>query len=125
MENVQREIDELNVAEHDRYGKGSVMVWKGINVNGKTDLHAIENGTLIALSYCNELRDLFVRPYAGSLGQEPIMMDDNAGLHHAHVTDAYLEHKNVKIQSARITYVTSNFGGAQTFAVATRECVDI
>ena len=26
-------FDELNVAEHDRYGKGSVMVWKGINVN--------------------------------------------------------------------------------------------
>ena len=32
---------------------------------------------------------------------------------------------NVKIQSARITCVTSNLGGAQTFAVATRGCVDI
>ena len=28
-------FDEFNVAEHDRYGKGSDMVWKGINVNGK------------------------------------------------------------------------------------------
>ena len=28
-------FDELNVAEHERYGKGSVMVWKGIKVNGK------------------------------------------------------------------------------------------
>ena len=25
----------LNVAEHDRYDKGSVMVWAGISVNGK------------------------------------------------------------------------------------------
>ena len=28
-------FDDLNVAEHDRYGKGSVMVWAGISVNGK------------------------------------------------------------------------------------------
>ena len=28
-------FDELNVAEHDRHGKGPVMVWKSINVNGK------------------------------------------------------------------------------------------
>ena len=26
-------FDELNVAERDRYGKGSVMVWAGISVN--------------------------------------------------------------------------------------------
>ena len=38
-------FDELNVEEHDCYGKDSVMVWKSINVNGKTDLYAIENGT--------------------------------------------------------------------------------
>ena len=62
-------FDELNAAEHDRYGKSSVMVWQGINVNGKTDLHSIENGTLTTLRYCNEILDQFVRPYAGSLGQ--------------------------------------------------------
>ena len=61
-------FDELNAAEHDRYGKSSVMVWQGINVNGKTDLYAIENGTLTTLRYCNEIRNQFVRPYAGSLG---------------------------------------------------------
>ena len=52
------------------------MVWKGINVNGKTDLYAIENGTLTALSYCNEILNQFVRPYMGSIGQECILMDD-------------------------------------------------
>ena len=34
------------IAEHDRYGGGSVMVWAGISAQGKTDLHVIENGTL-------------------------------------------------------------------------------
>ena len=62
-------FDELNAAEHDGYGKSSVMVWQGIKVNGKTDLYAIENGTLTTLRYCNEILDQFVRPYAGSLGQ--------------------------------------------------------
>ena len=38
-------LDELNVAEHECYGKGSVMVWAGISVNGKTDVYVIENRT--------------------------------------------------------------------------------
>ena len=37
----------------------------GINVNGKTDLYAIENGTLTALRYCTAILDQFVRSYAG------------------------------------------------------------
>ena len=53
------------------------MVWAGISVNGKTNLYAIENGTLTALRYCNEILDQFVRPYAGSIGQKCILMDNN------------------------------------------------
>ena len=51
-------FDELNVAEHDGYGKGSVMVLAGISVIGITDsyfLYVIEIGTLMALRYCNEI----------------------------------------------------------------------
>ena len=84
-------FDELNVTEHDYYGKGSVMVWKGINVNGKTDMYAFENGTL---KHCNEILDQFVRPYAGSIGQEFFLMDDIVRPHRAQV-NAYLEHKTI------------------------------
>ena len=63
-----KRFDELDKVEHDRHGKGPVMVLKGINVNGKTDLYAIENGTLTALGYCNEILDQLVRPYADSIG---------------------------------------------------------
>ena len=62
---------DLNVAEHDRYVKGSVMVWAGISVNGKTDLYVVVKGTLTAVRYCNEIRDQFVRPYAGAIGPSP------------------------------------------------------
>ena len=86
----KQRFDELNVAEHDRYGKGSVMVWAGISLNGKTGLYVIENGTLTALRYCNEILDLFVRPYAGAIGPEFSLMGDNAHPYCAHVTNAYL-----------------------------------
>ena len=45
----------------------------------KPDLYVIENGTLTTLRYCNEILDQFVRPYAGAIGPELILMDDNAG----------------------------------------------
>ena len=66
------------VAEHDRFGGGSVMVWAGISAQGKTDLHVIDNGTLTALRYVNEILDVYVRPYAGAVGENFILMDDNA-----------------------------------------------
>ena len=60
------------VAEHDRFGGDSVMVWAGISAQGKTDLHVIDNGTLTALRYVNEF---YVRPYAGAVGENFILMD--------------------------------------------------
>ena len=52
-------------------------------------MHVIENGTLTALRYCNEILDQFVRPYAGAIGPEYILMDNNARPHRAQVTNAY------------------------------------
>ena len=78
------------VAEHDRFGGGSVMVWAGISAQGKTDLHVIDNGTLTALRYVNEILDVYVRPYAGAVGENFILMDDNARAHRASISDQYL-----------------------------------
>ena len=69
------------VAEHDRFGGGSVMVWAGISAHGKMDLHVIDNGTLTALRYVNEILDVYVRPYAGAVGENFILMDDNCYVH--------------------------------------------
>ena len=80
------------VAEHDRYGKGSVMVWAGISMQWKTDLHIIENGIVTAVRYVNEILDVYVRPHAGAIGADFILMDDNARSHRAFVrTNQYLE----------------------------------
>ena len=38
------------VTEHDRFGGGSVMVWAGISIDGKSDLHVIA-GNLSGVRY--------------------------------------------------------------------------
>ena len=83
------------VAEHDRFGGGSVMVWAGISALGKTDLHVIDNGTLTALRYLNEILDVYVRPYAGAVGENFILMDDNACAHRTRITDQYLDQATI------------------------------
>ena len=60
-------------------------------MQGKTDLHIIENGTLTAVRYVNEILDVHVRPYAGAIGADFILMDDDARQHRTHVTNQYLE----------------------------------
>ena len=83
------------VAEHDPFGGGSVMVWAGISAQGKTDLHVIDNGMLTALRYVNEIFDVYVCPYAGAVGENFILMDDNARAHRARITDQYLEQATI------------------------------
>ena len=77
------------------FGGGSVMVWAEISVQGKTDLHVIDNGTLTALRYVNEILDVYVRPYAGAVGENFILMDDKARAHRASITDQYLEQATI------------------------------
>ena len=67
------------VAEHDRFGGGSVMVWAGISAQALT-----------ALRYVNEILDVYVHPYAGAVGENFILMDDNVCAHRAPITDQYL-----------------------------------
>ena len=71
------------------------MVWAGISAQGKTDLHVIDNGMLMALRYVNEILDVYVRPYAGAVGENFILMDDNARAHRARITDQYLEQTTI------------------------------
>ena len=95
MEMPNEHFAPVCVAEHDRFCGGSVMVWVGISAQGKMDLHVIDNGTLMALRYVNEILDVYVRPYAGAVGENFILMDDNARAHRARITDQYLEQATI------------------------------
>ena len=84
------------VAEHDRYGGGSVLVWSGISLDGRTDLYVIRNGALTGVRYRDEVLDPVVRPYAGACGHGFILMDDNARPHRARVVNQYLEQEGIE-----------------------------
>ena len=57
------------------------MFWGGISVHGKTDLHVFPNGNLTAQMYCDEVLDVYVRPYAGAIVPEFFLTDDNTRPH--------------------------------------------
>ena len=66
------------------------MVWAGISYNGCTDLHVFKNGTVNGQRYRDEILAPYVVPYAGAVGQEFILMDDNATAQRARIVNAYL-----------------------------------
>ena len=71
------------------------MVWAGISMDGKTDLYVLPQGTMTAVRYRDEVLDVFVRPYAGAVGENFILMDDNAPPHRARIIDQYLEDETI------------------------------
>ena len=57
-------------AQHDRFGVGSVMVWAGISIEGRTDLHVINGCSLTGVRYRDEILHPIVRPFAGAVGND-------------------------------------------------------
>uniref|UniRef100_A0A674PDQ2 Transposase Tc1-like domain-containing protein n=1 Tax=Takifugu rubripes TaxID=31033 RepID=A0A674PDQ2_TAKRU len=85
-----------NVVQHDRFGGGSVMVWGGISMEGRTDLYCLGNGALTAIRYRDEILEPIVRPYAGAVGPGFLLMHDNARPHVARVCRQYLEDEGIE-----------------------------
>ena len=84
-----------NIAEHDRYGGGSIMVWGGISWDGRTELVILDRGTLTAQRYLDEIISTHVRFYAGAIGDGFILMDDNARPHVARIVQNYRHQEGI------------------------------
>ncbi|GFX80956.1 transposable element Tcb2 transposase [Trichonephila clavipes] len=56
------------VRERSQYRRAGWMVWGGISIGGRTDLHIIRNGTLTGRRYADEILRPHVIPYAGAIG---------------------------------------------------------
>ena len=72
------------------------MVWGGISFDGVTDLYVIQNGALTGVRYRDEILDVYVRPFAGAVGDNFVLMDDNARPHRARVVNDYLEDEGIE-----------------------------
>ncbi|GFW83212.1 transposable element Tcb1 transposase [Trichonephila clavipes] len=66
--------------EKDRYPTGSIMVWAGIMINGRTRQHVVANGTMTGQRYIEVLLP-HVCLFRGAVGDKFVFMDDNATCH--------------------------------------------
>lgn len=84
------------IAEHDRWGGPSLMVWGGISLGGRTDLYVMRGQTMNAQRYLDNIIRPIVLPYAGAIGPDFILMDDNARPHRARVVNQFLEEQTIE-----------------------------
>lgn len=82
------------IEETVAYGGGSVMVWGGISLTARTALVFVEPTArirgLTSDRYITDILADHVVPYAGYIGQDMLLMHDNARPHVAHVVTQYL-----------------------------------
>jgi len=72
------------------------MVLGGVCLRGRMELNIMAAGTLTAVRYQDEILDPIVRQFAGAIGNNFILMWDNARPHMARLTMDYLYHEVLK-----------------------------
>ncbi|GFX42632.1 transposable element Tcb2 transposase [Trichonephila clavipes] len=83
-----------NIIERDRYGGRGVLVWGGIMLGSRTDLHIFDAGSVNGTHYCNEILP-YVRLFRGAMGLQFLFMDDNAPCHRTVAAEQLLESRRL------------------------------
>ncbi|GFT99458.1 transposable element Tcb2 transposase [Trichonephila clavipes] len=84
-----------NIIEKDRYGGRGVLVWGGIMLGSRTDLHIFDAGSVNGTRYCNEILLPYVRLFRGAVGLQFLFMDDNAPCHRTVAAEQLLESEDI------------------------------
>ncbi|GFX34710.1 transposable element Tc1 transposase [Trichonephila clavipes] len=85
-----------NIIERDRYGGRGVLVWGGIMLGSRTDLHIFDAGSVNGTRYCNEILLPYVRLFRGAMGLQFLFMDDNAPCHCTVAAEQLLESEDIE-----------------------------
>ncbi|GFT24133.1 transposable element Tcb2 transposase [Trichonephila clavipes] len=85
-----------NIIERDRYGGRGVLVWGGIMLGSRTDLHIFDAGSVNGTGYCNETLLPYVRLFRGAMGLQFLFMDDNAPCHRTVAAEQLLESEDIE-----------------------------
>ncbi|GFV52504.1 transposable element Tc3 transposase [Trichonephila clavipes] len=80
-----------NIIERGRYGGRGVLVWGGIMLDSRTDLHIFDAGSVNGTRFCNDILLPYVRLFRGAMGLHFLFMDDNAPCHHIVAAEQLLE----------------------------------
>ncbi|GFX94453.1 transposable element Tcb2 transposase [Trichonephila clavipes] len=84
-----------SIIERDRYGGRGVLVWGGIMLGSRTDLHILDAGSVNGTRYCNEILLPCVRLFRGAMGLQFLFMDDNAPCHRTVAAEQLLESRHL------------------------------
>ncbi|GFU71295.1 transposable element Tcb1 transposase [Trichonephila clavipes] len=84
-----------NIIERDRYGGRVVLVWGGIMLGSRTDLHIFDERSVNGTRYCNEILLPYVRIFRGAMGLQFLFMDDNAPCHRTVAAEQLLESRRL------------------------------
>ncbi|GFW04162.1 transposable element Tcb2 transposase [Trichonephila clavipes] len=85
-----------NIIERDRYGGRDVLVWGGIMLGSRTDLHIFDAGSVNGTRYCNEILLPYVRLFRGAMGLQFLFMDDNAPCHRTVAAEQLLKSEDIE-----------------------------
>ncbi|GFX97683.1 transposable element Tcb2 transposase [Trichonephila clavipes] len=83
-----------NTIERYRYGSAGWLVWGGIILGSKTDLH-VQSVTMAGRIYRDVILEQHVRLFRDAMGVEFLFMDDNARPHRANIVDEYLQSEDI------------------------------
>ncbi|GFX45495.1 transposable element Tc1 transposase [Trichonephila clavipes] len=64
-------------------------------LNGRTELHIFDRGSVIGDRYCEEVLLLHVRLFRGAIGPDFVFMDDNARPHRTLAVEELLESEDI------------------------------
>ncbi|GFT70743.1 dna-mediated transposase [Trichonephila clavipes] len=85
-----------NIIERDRYRGRGVLVWGGIMLGSRTDLHIFDAGSVNGTRYCNEILLPYVRLFRGAMGMQFLFLDDNAPCHRTVAAKQLLESDDIE-----------------------------
>ncbi|GFW84876.1 transposable element Tcb1 transposase [Trichonephila clavipes] len=83
-----------NTIERHRYGVSGWLVWGGIILGSRTDLH-VQSVTMTGHIYRYVILEPHVCLFRGAMGAEFLFMDDNARPHHANIVDECLQSEDI------------------------------
>ncbi|GFW05105.1 transposable element Tcb2 transposase [Trichonephila clavipes] len=97
-----------NITERHPFSSRGVMVWAGIMMDGRTDIHFFDTGSVTAQRYRDEVLEAYVRLFLVAVGSDFIFMDDNAPCHRAVLIDNFLETENIQRMSGPANFTELN-----------------
>ncbi|GFV53059.1 transposable element Tcb1 transposase [Trichonephila clavipes] len=85
-----------NTIERYRYGGAGWLVWEGIILGSRTDLH-VQSVTMTGHIHQDVILEQHVRLFRCAMGAEFLFMDDNARPHRANIVDECLQSEDITL----------------------------